>query len=278
MPNVEGMADAVSLSEVELFSKLDPAELEILARSMTGREYGENQPVVWIGDQGNEFFVIKSGRVEVCVPDETGREIRVSELGPGEFFGELALFDGGTRTSTVRTLEACRMLVLSSTAFRACVQVHGSIALHVLEVLGRRQRHLLERLRGIRNVNEIIQQRLTSWQRISGVITEAAASRSFMMIHVGIGAAWILLSINIGEGSWDPYPYQLLGFCASIEAIFLSMFILVTQSTEGRRDRVRNEQDYQVAVKLQFEIMQLHRKLDAVLAREAARRPPDKAP
>jgi uncharacterized membrane protein len=69
----------------------------------------------------------------------------------------------------------------------------------------------------------------------------------------------------------------LLGFCASLEAIFLSMFILVTQSTEGRRDRVRNEQDYQVAVKLQFEIMQLHRKLDAVLAREAVRRPPDKA-
>ena len=98
------MIDGASLSGVELFSKLKPAELELLAGSMTAREFEINQPVVWIGDQASEFFVIKSGRVEVCIPDETGRELRVNELGPGEFFGELALFDGGTRTSTVRTL------------------------------------------------------------------------------------------------------------------------------------------------------------------------------
>jgi CRP/FNR family cyclic AMP-dependent transcriptional regulator len=271
------MIDGAALSGVELFSKLEPAEREFLASSMTEREYEENEPVVWIGDHASEFFVIMSGRVEVCVPDEVGRELRVNELGPGEFFGELALFDGGTRTSTVRTLEPCKMIVLSSAAFRACVQVHGSIALHVLEVLGRRQRHLLERLRGVRNVNEIIQQRLTSWQRISSVITEAAASRSFMMIHGGFVCAWILLSIAMGEDSFDPFPYQALGFIASLEAIFLSMFILVTQSTEGRRDRVRNEQDYQVAVKLQFEIMKIQRRLDEVLARDQSPPPPEKS-
>jgi len=272
------MVDAASLSNVELFAKLEPAEREILAGSMTERDFEENQPVVWIGDHAGEFFIIKSGRCEVCVPDETGREIRVNELSPGEFFGELALFDGGTRTSTVRTTEPSKMIVLSSTAFRACVQVHGSIALHVLEVLGRRQRHLLERLRSVRNVNEIIQQRLTRWQRISGAITEAAASRSFMMIHAGFVVAWILLSIAMGEDSFDPFPYQALGFIASLEAIFLSMFILVTQSTEGRRDRVRNEQDYQVAVKLQIEISKLQRKLDTVLAHEEAKRSQDRSP
>lgn len=272
------MVDAASLANVELFSKLEPAEREILAGSMKERFFGVNQPVVWIGDHADEFFIIRTGRVEVCVPDETGREIRVNELGPGEFFGELALFDGGTRTSTVRTTEPCTMMVLSSTAFRACVQVHGSIALHVLEVLGRRQRHLLERLRSVRNVNDIIQQRLTRWQRISGAITEAAASRSFMMIHAGIVLGWILLSIAMGPDTFDPFPYEALGMLASLEAIFLSMFILVTQSTEGRRDRVRNEQDYQVAVKLQIEISKLQRKLDMVLARDEGKRPPNSSP
>lgn len=261
------MIDAAALSDVELFSKLEPAQREFLACSMTERDFEANQPVVWIGDQAGEFFIIRSGRVEVCIPDEAGRELRVSVLGPGEFFGELALFDGGTRTSTVRTTAPTRMLVLSNTAFRACVQVHGSIALHVLEVLGRRQRQLLERLRGIRNVNEIIEQRLTAWQRISGMITEAAASRGFLFVHACLFGAWVLVNVALGTRAWDPYPFSFLSFWASLEAIFLSLFILVTQSTEGRRDRLRNEQDYQVAVKLQFEIMQLHQKLDAVVAR-----------
>ncbi|HUG09555.1 MAG TPA: DUF1003 domain-containing protein [Opitutaceae bacterium] len=263
------MIDAAALSGVELFSKLEPAQRELLAGSMTERDLEANQPVVWIGDQASEFFIIKSGRVEVCIPDEAGRELRVSVLGPGEFFGELALFDGGTRTSTVRTIESSHMLVLSNTAFRACVQVHGSIALHVLEVLGRRQRHLLERLRGIRNVNEIIQQRLTAWQRISGLITEVAATRGFLIVHACLFGGWILANILLGPRAWDPYPFEFLSSWTSLEAIFLSLFILVTQSTEGRRDRLRNEQDYQVAVKLQFEIMQLHQKLDAVVARSA---------
>jgi CRP-like cAMP-binding protein len=271
------MADAASLSEVELFSKLDPAERELLARSMTEREYEENQPVVWIGDDANEFFVLKSGRVEVCVPDETGREIRVTELGPGEFFGELALFDGGTRTSTVRTTEPSHMLVLSKDAFHASVRVHGSIALHVLAVLGRRQRQLLERLRGIRNVNEIIQQKLTRWQRVSAFVTERASRRGFLLAHAVVVVAWVGINSWMGPDSWDPNPFELLGLVSGLEAIVLSLFILVTQSAEGQRDRLRNEQDYQVAVKLQSEIIQLHRKLDAVLAREAARVSPDKA-
>lgn len=266
------MVDAEALSDVELFSKLEPAERELLAGSMTVRELEANQPVVWIGDQASEFFIIKSGRVEVCIPDEAGRELRVSVLGPGEFFGELALFDGGTRTSTVRTTAPTSLLVLSSTAFRACVQVHGSIALHVLAVLGRRQRQLLERLRGIRNVNEIIQQRLTAWQQVSGIITEAAATRGFLIVHALLFGGWILANVLLGPRGWDPYPFEFLSSWTSIEAIFLSLFILVTQSTEGRRDRVRNEQDYQVAVKLQFEIMQLHQKLDVVLARKEADR------
>lgn len=49
-----------------------------------------------------------------------------------------------------------------------------------------------------------------------------------------------------------------------MEAIFLSLFILVSQATQSQKDRLRNEQDYQVAVKLQFETMQLHQKLDAM--------------
>ena len=258
------MIDAASLAEIELFSKLDETELEQLASTMSERTFPPNRAVVWVGDPASEFFIIRTGSVEVCVPEETGRELRVAVLGPGEHFGELALFDRGTRSTTVRTITEVRLIVLSHEAFYNCMRRYPSMAIHVLEILGRRQRMLLEKLRGIRNLNEIIQQRLTTWQRVASFIAETAASRGFLLTHACLFSTWIGANALLGSRAWDPYPFLFLCFWASVEAIFLSLFILVSQATQSQKDRLRNEQDYQVAVKLQFEIMQMHQKLDAL--------------
>ena len=261
------MIDVRSLQGIELFANLSPEERRAIADSMTVRTYEANQPVVWIGDPANEFFVIVRGSVEACVPDESGREVRVAAMGPGEYFGELALFDGGPRSSTVRSREALEVLVLTHDAFHRCLREHPPIAIHALEVFGRRQRQLLEHVRGVSNVNEIIQRELTPWQRIATFIAETAASRGFLLANAAGFGGWIALNIALGPRAWDPYPFSFLCFWASVEAIFLSLFILVSQAVEGQKDRLRNEQDYQVAVKLQVEIAQLHRKLDLMTAR-----------
>jgi uncharacterized membrane protein len=251
-----------SLDGIDLFSTLSGEERLAVAESMSLRTFEPNQAVVWIGDPATEFFVIVSGSVEVCVPDETGREMRMSVIGPGEYFGELALFDRGTRSSTVRSIEALEVLVLTHDAFHRCLREHPSIAIHVLEVFGRRQRQLLERLRGVRNVNEIIEQKLTTWQQVANFIAETAANPWFLTAHAVTFSAWIIANSILGPRRWDPYPFPFLCFWASVEAIFLSLFILVSQATQGQKDRLRNEQDFQVAVKLQFEISRLHAKLD----------------
>ena len=64
----------------------------------------------------------------------------------------------------------------------------------------------------------------------------------------------------------DPFPFPFLCFWTSCEAIFLSLFILISQDAQGRKDRLRTEMEYQVALKAQFEIMQLHRKMDELPA------------
>ena len=66
------------------------------------------------------------------------------------------------------------------------------------------------------------------------------------------------------ESAPDPFPFPFLCLWCSCEAIFLSLFILISQDYQGRKDRIRTELEYQVAVKGQVDIMQLHRKLDGL--------------
>lgn len=259
------MSDHVTLDTVDLFADLEPSEKDCIARSFTKRTVPANQAIVWVGDVADEFFVIAHGHVEVCLPDESGRELRLSKLGPGEYFGEIALFDGDRRSSTVRAIDDVTLLVLSRKAFHAALAQFPALATHLLRVMGGRHRRALEKLRGIKNLNELLDRELSPWQRVAQVIATTASSRNFLLAHaLGFGG-WIAVNCILGERAVDPYPFQFVCFWASLEAIFLSLFILVSQATQSDKDRLRNELDYQVAMKLHFEIMQIHQKVDMMV-------------
>jgi CRP/FNR family transcriptional regulator, cyclic AMP receptor protein len=212
-----------------------------------------------------------SGTVKICMPDDTGRELQMGVRQAGDYFGELGLFERGVRTSTVRSIDPVQLLVLTHDAFHGCLRAHPSIAIRLLEVIGRRQRELLGRMRSVGNVNEIVQHDLTRWQRTAQFIANLAASRGFLLSHAVAFTGWIIANVALGRGGWDPYPFPFLCFWASVEAIFLSLFILVSQSMQAQKDRVRSEQDYQIAVKTQYELSNVHQKLDRLLERGDAK-------
>src|SRR5262245_22649534 len=95
------------LRTIPLLARLDDAELSRLNALLQHRSMAAHEPVIWVGEAGTEVFIIKSGRVAVTAPDEHGKEVILSTLGPGDFFGDLALLDGGPRSASVRTLEPC---------------------------------------------------------------------------------------------------------------------------------------------------------------------------
>jgi uncharacterized membrane protein len=83
-------------------------------------------------------------------------------------------------------------------------------------------------------------------------------------------AGWIVANVALGARlAIDPFPFPFLCFWSSTEAIFLSLFILVAQDQQSRKDRARTELEYQVALKMQVEMMQLHQKIDRLLAARA---------
>ena len=261
--------DATLLRNIPIFSSLEAEDLSALTELLEVRRYAAHQPVVFLGDDGADLFVVQSGKVVVSYPDDAGKELQLAELGPGSFFGEISLLDGGPRTANVRTETAAEMLLLKRETFVAFLLCHPAAAVHILTVLGERQRDLLARLRGIRNVNEAVSGGQTPLQRRLARVAHVFASEKFLLGSLLVIATWIGVNLVVrasGRAPFDDPPtFFWLGFMISVQAILIAMFVLNAQHRQAERDRIRADLEYQVNVKAHVEVMELQRKVDRLL-------------
>jgi CRP-like cAMP-binding protein len=130
------VADIVEIfARVPLFAGLRENELKRLAKRLTARRFAAGQTVTAEGESGIGFFVIEDGLAAVSVQ---GEEIRT--LGPGDYFGEIALIDSGTRSATVTATTDLRCRGMTAWEFRPFVQEHPEVAWPLLEGLASRLR------------------------------------------------------------------------------------------------------------------------------------------
>lgn len=135
------------LQKVSLFSELSEAQLEFLSARSTARTYAKGSVIVNEGDEGNALFVILSGAVKTYLCDEKGKEVVLSTQGPGEYFGDLALFDGTPRSASVAAMEPCKLMVISKGLLKEALAEKPEIALVLLKGLAIRVRGLTENVR-----------------------------------------------------------------------------------------------------------------------------------
>ena len=136
----------------------------------------------------------------------------------------------------------------------------------LLAAMGRRHRETLELLRhtATRNVNEEHEDTRTMVQKSADWIAEFAGSIPFLLIHVGLFAFWLTVNwVQVpGIPQFDPYPFGFLTLAVSLEAIFLSVFVLLSQNRQAAKDRVHADIEYDVNLKAELEIAHLHEKMD----------------
>ncbi len=271
------------LAHIALFARLAPEARAALFACMRREPVAANQTVFWLGDRGESFFLVETGSVGVSVPNETGQHVTINTLEAGGFFGEISLLDAGPRTATVRALEPSTLLVLDRATFHSFLHRQPGVAIDILTVMGQRLRANTEQLRGLKNPNEVFaERRASAWQRASDVIAAVAASQWFTLFHLCWFGGWIGLNVAgsvVSTGSvivpdekaqllpawcFDPFPFGLLTMVVSLEAIFLSIFVMVSQNRSGEKDRLRTDLDYQVNVKAQTEIMAIARRLERI--------------
>ncbi len=128
------------LVDVPLFSTLDEREQSELFARLRRRRYRKGEMVFLRGDPGRDLFLIESGSVKVSLTTADGKELTLALLGPGEFFGELALLDGEPRSSDAVVMEPSQCLLLERDDFLQFMEQHPRVAHRVMEVLSRRLR------------------------------------------------------------------------------------------------------------------------------------------
>ena len=129
-----------ALRKVEFFAELTPQDLDRIARIGERQRFEPGQAIFERGAEGTELYIILSGAAEV----EVGG--RSHTLGPGSFFGEMALVSGSRRSATVRAKEPTEAMMIKSTYFKPFLLKNPSVAVAVLEGVIARLREVQERI------------------------------------------------------------------------------------------------------------------------------------
>ncbi len=265
------VCDPAFLHDVPLFKLLDEQERAGLAAVLDVRPMAKGETLFHTGDPGDRMFVVRQGIVELFTKDKMGQKIVLETAGPGDQFGELALFDGGARTASAAVLEDGEVLTLDREDLLGFVRHHPEAGLDMLAIMTRRIRETNARLASMaaRNVNEEMEERLTPLQRTVDWIAAFSGSIPFLLLHVGLFAAWILWNTLLSP--FDPFPFGLLTMAVSLEAIVLSVLVLLSQSRQSAKEHIRADIEYDVNVKAELEVAHLHEKVDLMMESTAAR-------
>ena len=259
--------DAGMLADVELFEHLNPEERARLAEFIDVRQLAAGETLFQAGEPGESLYVVKSGEVELFIKDTAGQKISLAIASAGEIFGELALLDRSPRTATAVVLAPSELLELDRDDLLMLFQKSPAAALRLLAAMGRMTRKADEllRTRVSRNANEEAEENIGWLQRVADWISWFSGSMWFLLINAIWFIVWIAINtLPLGMPQFDPYPFGLLTMIVSLEAIFLSCFVLISQNRQTEKDRVRSDIEYEVNIKAELEVAHLHEKTDRI--------------
>ena len=127
------MASASQLAAIPPFESLSSSDLDELAPWFDVQITGEDVRLIGVGSSGYSLFILTQGSAAVTTDEGTH-----ANLGPGDFFGEIAILGDGRRTATVTTTSPSQLLVMFGTEFRRLQQAHPDIAGRIEEAMGQR--------------------------------------------------------------------------------------------------------------------------------------------
>jgi CRP/FNR family transcriptional regulator, cyclic AMP receptor protein len=129
------------------FESLSEEQIGLLTNRASVRTYAKGAIIVSEGDEGNSLFVIQSGSVKAFLSDENGKEVVLSTQGPGEYFGDLALFGDEPRSASVMALQPCKVMIITKLQLREAIKEDPEIGFSLLHGLANRVRVLTENVR-----------------------------------------------------------------------------------------------------------------------------------
>jgi uncharacterized membrane protein len=256
-----------TLRHVPLFESLDDEAAAELCHLLESLDCKAGTSLFRAGDEGDAMYLIERGKVRICVHTVDGREVTLTELDRGDFFGEMALIDGQRRSADAVVAEDAQLAVLSREHFLSFMRSSPDIALEMLTALANRLRHTDELLRrsATRNVNVEEAAQLTLADRAADVIAEFGGSWKFIIAALLFFNIWVVInSWLLSNRGFDAYPYIMLSTMINMVAVLQAPIILMAQNRQSHKDRLRAEIDYQINLNNELALNEIIERLKAL--------------
>jgi CRP/FNR family cyclic AMP-dependent transcriptional regulator len=253
-----------TLRQVPLFESLDDKAAKELSELLETLDCKAETFLFRTGDAGDALYLIEHGKVRICVQAIDGHEVTLTELGRGDFFGDMALLDGQRRSADAVVAEDARLALLSREHFLSFMRSNPDVALEMLTALANRLRHTDELLRqsATRNVNVEEAAQFTFADRAADILAEFGGSWKFIIAAVLFFNLWVLINTwLLAKGGFDPYPYLLLSTAINMLAVLQAPIILMSQNRQSHKDRLRSEIDYQINLKNELALNEILQRL-----------------
>ncbi len=128
------------LVTVPLFRNLDSEHLAILCDTGSVKSFNKSYSIFFQGDSGDTFYIVLSGRVKITLLNEDGKEIILSVLKEGDFFGEMSLLDNEIRSASAIVVEEAQLFFLRRDRFISLITNNSEILIKILQEIGTRLR------------------------------------------------------------------------------------------------------------------------------------------
>jgi CRP/FNR family transcriptional regulator, cyclic AMP receptor protein len=252
------------LRDIPLFSLLDDDERAVLATQVELKTFAARQRIYKMDDPGGQAYVMVTGKVRVTTVDADHQEVIIDEPAKGEFFGFASMLDQTPHQTNAIAVEEAVCMEVDRKDIAVLLERKPHAGMDLLTVLGR-QIHAsqqLVRIRSQRNPNEVIEEEMTTGERIADVVAKFGGSWSFIIAFGIVLVIYSGINIGLGKQAWDPYPFILLNLFLSMLAAIQAPVIMMSQNRQDTKDRLRGELDYEVNRRAEAEIKALSQKLN----------------
>jgi len=252
------------LQDVSLFSLLDKDELDVLASQVELCKFAPRQRIYKQGDPSNRAFIMLSGSVQVSTIDEDNQIVLLDEPIKGDVFGFASMLAQTPHQTEATAVQESLCIELDLNDITVLIRSKPDAGLDLMKVMGR-QFHATERLvrlRAARNPNELFEESQTMGERIADVVASFGGSWNFIIIFGLVLLAYTLINVELKGNAWDPYPFILLNLFLSMIAAIQAPVIMMSQNRQDKKDRLRNELDFDVNRRAHTEIQGLARRIN----------------
>jgi uncharacterized membrane protein len=249
------------LKTIPLFESLELEDLTTLANKLQSSTVESGHEIFAQGDQGDAMYLIEDGVVDI-VAGQGRQKVILTSLFKQQYFGELALLDGGVRSASAIASRDATLLALERDDFVEFIKRRPEAALSIMHEVGERIRATNELMTRTvtRNVLEEEDRRLSIGDRVADKVASFGGSWPFIFLFTGLMVAWMIWnSLATEPYAFDPLPFLFLNLFLSTIAALQAPIIMMSQNRQAEKDKALAVNDFQVNLKNEVSIDKLLR-------------------